>query len=1326
MDGIRKLKTCVIISVFVLTIVSIAHGRNIYVDDDAPPGGNGWTWSQAFRYLQDAIAVASSGDPINVAQGAYKPDQGAGITPGNRYATFQLKNSVTIKGGYAGLGAPNPHARDIIKYKTILSGDLNGDDGPDFTNYDENSYHVVTGSGTNATAVLDGFIVTKGNANGNNPSWNYGGGGGMYNFDGDPTVLNCIFIANSGSYTGGIFNRDGSGPTFVNCIINCNRSMGYSAGGMENYYASTNVVNCTFVNNTALWVGSAMYNYHCSTRLTNCIVWANTCVNRSITIFSQITGYTPVVSYCCVQDNNPDDGTVFEGTGNIDDDPLFLDADGADNIPGTIDDNLRLMLASPCLDSGDNSAVPSSVVTDLDSDTRIANGTVDMGVFEGPDQHILPGTESLNIPEGQTAAFTVALVNNPHATVEVAVAVESGDPDITVESGALLIFDSSNYSQPKIVTLAAAQDPDYFHGQARIVISAPGLYPAWISATELDDDAPKVLYVDSNATGASNGTSWANAFIHLQDALSAGSLVPEVEQICVAKGVYTPDKGSGFTLGDRNATFRLVSGITIKAGYAGFGQPDPNHRDPIIYETILSGDLNADDVDVNKPADLLLESTRSENCYHVVTGSGTNETTVLDGFTITGGNGSSGGGMYNNNGSPTLRLCTFRANSSHYNGGSAGGMYNNNGSHPSLTNCKFIGNAAVLGGGMSNRNSSPTLINCTFIANAADSNMYDGDAGGGAIDSRESSSPTLINCTFVGNSATEFGGAIVQEHGTLTLTNCILWNNTAPNANMVYLQQGYQVYAIVNISYSDIEGWQSGFHIEEGCTLNWGAGNIDANPHFVRSPQPPSPPPPGQSTVSSVGSDNSWINGDYHLKSQAGRWKPSIYIGLDPAYDGFIDLVDFAEFANYWQKQGQAIPADLDRSGIVDLSDLGLLLDNYLKSYTLGEWVLDSVTSPCIDAGDPISAWTAELWPHGKRINMGAYGATPEASMSLSNAGNIADFVPDDYVAYRDMMLFMDKWLCEGLFLAEDLDRNGFVNFADFAIFADNWEGKPEQASNPNPPDGTTIGNLDYDLSWTAGSYAASHNVSFGTSNPPPFIRNQTDTTFDPGTMAVGFTYYWRIDEVSLIGTSTGTTWSFTTMPPPPPPPLPGKAGNPNPANGATDVGIVADLNWMAGTFGWSHDVYFGTSSPPPFVGNQTSTIFDTGTMDYNTTYYWRIDEVNPTGMTAGSIWHFTTAPPPPPPGQASNPNPADGATGVSRSADLIWTPGTFASSHDVYFGTTNPPPFLGNQTHAVFDTGTMAYSTWYYWHIDQVNPSGTTTGSIWSFKTKQHVVPPP
>jgi len=270
----------------------------------------------------------------------------------------------------------------------------------------------------------------------------------------------------------------------------------------------------------------------------------------------------------------------------------------------------------------------------------------------------------------------------------------------------------------------------------------------------------------------------------------------------------------------------------------------------------------------------------------------------------------------------------------------------------------------------------------------------------------------------------------------------------------------------------------------------------------------------------------------------------------------------------------------------------------------------------------------------------------------------------------------------------------------------------PGQASNPSPADGATDVSTSATLSWTAGSGATSHDVYFGTTSPGDFQGNQTATTFDPGTMANDTTYYWRVDEINNAGTTTGVVRSFTTIVA-----APGQASNPSPNNGATDVNIDANLSWTAGSGADSHDVYFGTASPGAFQGNQAATTFDPGTMANDTTYYWRIDEVNAVATTTGPVWNFTTIVAAP--SQASNPNPGNGATDISIDADLSWTAGTDSTSSDVYFGTSSPGTFQGNQTATTFDPGTMANDTTYYWRIDEINAAGTTTGNVWSFTTE-------
>jgi parallel beta-helix repeat protein len=196
------------------------------------------------------------------------------------------------------------------------------------------------------------------------------------------------------------------------------------------------------------------------------------------------------------------------------------------------------------------------------------------------------------------------------------------------------------------------------------------------------------------------------------------------------------------------------------------------------------------------------------------------------------------------------------------------------GSSPTITNCIVVGNGiADIGAGMYIKDgSSPTLVNCTFSENSA-------SMMGGGIQNWESS-PILINCTFTGNSAAYFGGGIYFAGGSPILTNCILWDNTPEE---IYIFGGTPV-----ITYSNIQG---------GFT---GEGNIDTDPLFADAP-----------------------NGDYHLKSQAGRWDP-----------------------------------------------------------TSQNWIMDDVTSLCIDAGDPSIPIDLEPLSNVGVTNMGAYGGTIEASKS--------------------------------------------------------------------------------------------------------------------------------------------------------------------------------------------------------------------------------------------------------------------------------------------------------------------------------------------------------
>ena len=250
-----------------------------------------------------------------------------------------------------------------------------------------------------------------------------------------------------------------------------------------------------------------------------------------------------------------------------------------------------------------------------------------------------------------------------------------------------------------------------------------------------------VLYVKAQATGPNDGTSWADAYTDLQDALTTGRAGDE---IWVAAGIYRPSERTA-PEDPFSVTFRLKSGVEIYGGFAGT-ETDRGQRDPATNVTILSGDLAGDDAEVLDPAFLLGEPTRADNCYHVVTGSSADETAVLDGFTITAGmangenvNDVNGGGMFNVvTGGVLRRGIPFTPRSP---------------ARPTLINCTFSGNAALgHGGGLYNRGGILILTNCVFRGNSADGifpvSIGRADAaggGGGLYSAGRVSGTTLAN-----------------------------------------------------------------------------------------------------------------------------------------------------------------------------------------------------------------------------------------------------------------------------------------------------------------------------------------------------------------------------------------------------------------------------------------------------------------------------------------------------------------------------------------------------------------------------------------------------
>ena len=619
----------------------------------------------------------------------------------------------------------------------------------------------------------------------------------------------------------------------------------------------------------------------------------------------------------------------------------------------------------------------------------------------------------------------------------------------------------------------------------------------------------RIIYVDDDANAPGDGRSWQTAYKYLQDALADANAAPKPVEIRVAQGTYRPDQDVLHPdgTGDREASFQLISGVTIKGGYAGLVAVDPNARDIGMYGTILSGDLGGNDVDEDSEWDYweqIEEPSRAENSYHVVTCDAVDATSILDGITITSGNANErwlsiwnnsgagifnsagtpkllnctlsgnwayafGGGMYNVNGNPTLDQCTFVANRCW---GFGGGMCNHD-SSPNLTDCTFSKNSAedpwdTGGGGMCNLRSHPVLIRCSFDRNWADAVQWELYGDGGAILNIESnptltactfsnnsaqasgavgcyySSPVLTNCMFTGNSSLTDGGGLRAILSSATLINCTFHGNTAATGGGLGLAGSDSL--LVGCSFARNSAFYGGGMNSCG---EWG--------------RPPSSPSliqcvfagntalriPGYggyggglaNAISSPVLSNCTFTGNRADEAGAGVHSR---LGSVPEFtncilwnnlpqeiqgDGAAPLVAYSDIRGGHEGEGNI---DADPCFVApgfwtlgDDDDVWIAGDYHLKSQAgrydpaTQSWVIDDVTSPCIDAGDPMTPIGLEPFPNGGRVNMGAYGGTGEASKSWFGGP-----------------------VCETI-VAGDINGDCKVDLADFALLSLHWLDDP-------------------------------------------------------------------------------------------------------------------------------------------------------------------------------------------------------------------------------------------------------------------------------------------
>ena len=648
-------------------------------------------------------------------------------------------------------------------------------------------------------------------------------------------------------------------------------------------------------------------------------------------------------------------------------------------------------------------------------------------------------------------------------------------------------------------------------------------------------DQPKIIYVDDDADGLNIGTSWGHAVNSLQDALLLAYFSDKPVEIRVAEGIYTPDRGIGIMPGDSSVSFQLINDVTIKGGYAAQYGHGWDVRDINQYKSILSNDLDADDA----PG----FNTVKESSYHVITSSENDATAVLDGFTITGSMIVGGGRnpdnhsseMYNDKSSPTLIDCTFTGNAATERGA---GMHNND-SNPMLLNCTFSENYAPDGGaGMYNNNSSPILTNCTFNWNTV--------GGNGAGMYNVNSNPALFNCVFTSNSAGMNGGGMYNDKSVPTLNNCTFIYNSAggDGGGGMYNIDSISMLADCTFRRNQTEGSGGGMYnnssmptllsciFNENSALRSGGGLYNHNKsdtnmtHCIFS---------GNWARSGGGMEN--LNNSYstllNCTFSANLAEPDGGGGISNIQAGHLTLVNcilwadrpdeirltaarvgagssaeisYSNVQNSWPGEG-----NLDMDPLFADPEKG---DFHLKSQAgrwnpiSQNWIFDEVSSPCIDAGDPNISVGLERFPNGGRVNMGAYGGTPEASLSPSEEpGPLSGKAWNSFPA--DNAVFVLEYV-PSLTWNAGLDAVYHdVYFSTYVSFGHGTNTEKDAVANADTSDRTGI----YRGRQAIASYTPPEDIG---------VRNTL--------------CYWRIDEIDSEGNKTaGDVWTFRITPPSPP-----------------------------------------------------------------------------------------------------------------------------------------------------------------------------------------------
>lgn len=769
--------------------LSVEQTGIIYVKVNATGQNNGNSWVNAYQDLQDAIAIAQPGDEIWVADGTYYP-----TTETDRNFTFKIPNGVKLYGGFRG-DETELAQRDWQKNYTILSGEIG-----EINNKSDNSYHVVDVSDINNDSVLDGFIITGGNAN-ENPVTSGGGiksdrskavltnliiqdnaasyGGGMYVNESQLYLKNIVFEENSAAHDGGGLYSNNSNSILEQIVFNNNYASD-GGGAIYHYNSSPLLDKVELRSNYSGEDGGAIYNYLSNPHLTKMLFLNNTAINHGGAVFNSYHS-SPIIENSIFKGNiaNEAGGSIYNNGATVDlsvinslftknisqfGGVIYNDQNSLRLTNSTIVDNLGRYGAAIESEGNEDttrkinnsilwhnpSVVGNHPIADLQEDTLVSYSLVE-GSY--------PGVNNLN----QDPLF-----------------VNANNFDFRLSANSPALNRGNNDLINQYIPDLAEN-----HRIADDVVDLGAYEGIELPPQPTIETNPMIIYVNANATGDNNGTSWANAYTSLQDALASAKFD---SQIWVAAGTYKPSQS------EREISFQLKNGVAIYGGFAG-DETKLAQRDWHKNSTILSGEIG----NLNNQTD---------NSYHVVDASNITNSAVLDGFTIIGGNANNtshnsgggiyskqsqaifanlivqqnyaldGGGLYSSDSLNQLYNVNFVDNQANQNGG---GIYTNN-SHLIISDSSFGQNHAEGdGGALFNYNSNPILTKIDFSNNTAADE-------GGAIFNDYQSNPAIFNSIFHANAAITSGGAIFNYGTTVDAKyfNSIFDNNNSHFGGAIY------------------------------------------------------------------------------------------------------------------------------------------------------------------------------------------------------------------------------------------------------------------------------------------------------------------------------------------------------------------------------------------------------------------------------------------------------------------------------------------------------------------------------------------------------------